>query len=180
MACGLVLDASHLAGELALPRSRLVRGFHLALASPRPCMTHKNEPAATGREPFTWVYQSYKLACQAPAKISTRAELPNRPARSCGLRSHFLQKQAEGVLSRPKKGAGDAGRSGILRPPEPCLPPECLNRSVKCAAFDADLVAAPAPCRSGGLREGEAPPLLPRPVNERIFGRKGGGKAEKA
>jgi len=55
LACGLVLDASHLAGEL-------VRGFRLALAGPWRGATHKNEPAATGQEPFTWLYPIYKVA----------------------------------------------------------------------------------------------------------------------
>ena len=55
MACGLVLAASHLAGEL-------VRGCRLALAGPWPCMTHENEPAATGQEPFKWLYRIYKVA----------------------------------------------------------------------------------------------------------------------
>mgnify|MGYP007116714462 CR=1 FL=1 len=43
------------------------------------------------------------------------------------------------------------------------LPPEFLNRSTKCAAFDADLkYPAPAPCRSGGGSEGgETPPPIP-------------------
>jgi len=55
MACGLVLDASHLAGEL-------VRGCRLALAGPGPCMTHKIEPAATDPKPFAWLYRIYKVA----------------------------------------------------------------------------------------------------------------------
>jgi len=55
MACGLVLDASHLAGEL-------VRGFRLALAGPRPGATHEIEPTATGQEPFKWLYRIYKVA----------------------------------------------------------------------------------------------------------------------
>jgi len=40
-------------------------------AGPRPGATHENEPAATGREPFTWLYRLFKAACQAPVKIST-------------------------------------------------------------------------------------------------------------
>ena len=44
MACGLVLAASHLAGELVL-------GCRLALAGPSPCVTHEIEPAATRRKP---------------------------------------------------------------------------------------------------------------------------------
>ncbi len=71
LACGLVLDALHLAKKLALTRSRLVRGCRLALASPSPGMTHQNEPAATGREPFTWLYRLFRMACQDSAKIST-------------------------------------------------------------------------------------------------------------
>jgi len=55
MACGLVLDASHLAREL-------VRGYCLALAGPWPGATHEIEPAATGQEPFTWLYRIYKVA----------------------------------------------------------------------------------------------------------------------
>ena len=55
MACGLVLDASHLAGEL-------VRGCRLALAGPWPGETHEIEPAATGQEPFKWLYPIYKVA----------------------------------------------------------------------------------------------------------------------
>jgi len=55
MACGLVLDASHLAGEL-------VRGCRLALAGPWPCVTHGIEPAADRQEPFKWLYPIYKVA----------------------------------------------------------------------------------------------------------------------
>jgi len=55
MACGLVLDASHLAGELAL-------GYRLALAGPRPGATHEIAPATTGQESFKWLYPIYKVA----------------------------------------------------------------------------------------------------------------------
>jgi len=48
--------------ELALTRSRLVRGYRLALAGPWPCMTREIELAATGREPFKWLYRIYKVA----------------------------------------------------------------------------------------------------------------------
>jgi len=57
------------------------------------------------------------------------------------------------------------------------LPPECLNRSVKCAAFDADLVAAPAPCRSGCRGEAPCPSetwaaVLERPDSADAFSEK--------
>jgi len=55
MACGLVLDALHLAGEL-------VCGCRLALAGHWRGATHEIEPAATGQEPFTWLYRIYKVA----------------------------------------------------------------------------------------------------------------------
>jgi len=40
----------------------LVRGYRLALAGPWPGATHEIEPAATGREPFKWLYPIYKAA----------------------------------------------------------------------------------------------------------------------
>jgi len=120
MACGLVLDASHLAGELALTRSRLVLGCRLALAGPWPGATHENEPAATGQKTVQVALPDIQNGLKRPRKdLHTSGITKAFVQRSCGLRSHLLQKQAEGVLSRPKKGAGDAGRSGILRPPEP-------------------------------------------------------------
>ena len=101
MACGLVLDASYLAGEL-------VCGCRLALAGPWPCMTHKNELAATGQEPFKWLYRIYKATCQAPVKISTRADL-----------RHPLATVLRSALSPPAKtGGGSAAfpqKSGKAR-----------------------------------------------------------------
>ena len=55
IACGLVLDASHLVGEL-------VRGCRLALAGPWRGVTRENEPATTGQKPFKWLYRIYKVA----------------------------------------------------------------------------------------------------------------------
>ena len=71
LACGPALAARG-SLQLALTRSHgLVRGFLLALAGPSPGMTHENEPAATGREPFTRLYRLFRMACQDSAKIST-------------------------------------------------------------------------------------------------------------
>ena len=65
--------------------------------------------------------------------------------------------------AKKREGAPEGAVFCALRNLE--LPAEYLNRSVKCAAFDADLkYPAPAPCRSGGgLEEGEAPPPFPIP-----------------
>jgi len=66
------------------------------------------------------------------------------------------------ALSPPQNGREVAVGSGILRPLHPELPPQFpKNRSVKCAAFNADLVAAPAPCRSGCRGEAPCPSETP-------------------
>ena len=70
------------------------------------------------------------------------------------------------ALSPPQNGREVAVGSGILRPLHPELPPQFpKNRSVKCAAFNADLVAAPAPCRSGCRGEAPCPSETPPPGN---------------
>ena len=83
--------------------------------------------------------------------------------RSCGRRSLFLQKQAEGVPSSRKKAGRRAGRSGILRPPAPLNDP---HNSPKIGALNAQHLMrisypAPAPCRSGG-GGGRSAPSVPR------------------
>ena len=81
---------------------------------------------------------------------------------SCTLPAIFLPEQAGGVPFRPKKGAGGAGGSGVRLPRNLALPPEFALWSIKRAAFCADLVTAPAPCRSeGGLEGGDARPPIP-------------------
>jgi len=85
-----------------------------------PCKTQTSEFKTDGQEPSAWFYQSNKRAAQPRKGLHVSRITKPFPQRSCTLPTNFLQKQAEGVPSRPKKGARGAGGSGILRPPEPC------------------------------------------------------------
>jgi len=66
-------------------------------------MTREIDPAATGQEPFKWLYRIYKVACQAPAKISTRAELPSSPATVLHRANQLPAKTGGGSALPPPK-----------------------------------------------------------------------------
>jgi len=68
-----------------------------------PCMTQTREPAPDGREPFVCLHQLSKIACQAPVKISTRADPP-----------HILATVLRSALSPPAKTGGGSA----LPPPK--------------------------------------------------------------
>jgi len=123
-------------------------------ASP-PCTTHKNEPAATGHERFE--------SLPSPFKDLQISRTTNHPGNGLTVSSHSSCKNRRKecrLSAKKRKGAPEGAVFCALR--NPARPPEFLSRSIKCAAFDADLVAAPAPCRSGGGSEGgEALPLIP-------------------
>jgi len=146
----------HLCGSCPACGPELVPGCRLALAGPGPGATHKNDLAA--RPPGRF---------RKPAKPGYRSphEQSDRVVLATVLRSVLIPPAKTGGRSAvfPQKSGKTRRRERYFAPPgTSALPPEFLSRSVKCAAFDADLVAAPAPCRSGGgLEEGEAPPPIP-------------------
>ncbi len=91
------------------------------------------------------------------------------PQRSYGEFSILLQKQAPECRLSAKKREGVPEKRYFAPHGTSYDPLETPCRSVKCVAFDADLAAAPAPCRSGGGSEGdEVPPLIPTTMMRRV------------
>ena len=127
-----------------------------------PGTTHTSELAPDRREPFAWVYQITKMAAHPRKDLHTSrlAAYPCNGLAPCPPSSCKNRRRECRLSAKKRKGAPEGAVFCALR--NPALPPEYLNRSTKCAAFDADLVAAPAPCRSGGGLEGdEVPPPIP-------------------
>ncbi len=80
---------------------------------------------------------------------------------SCDGFSFFLQKQAEGEPSCPTKRARRAGRSGILRPPEPRT---TSRMSYSERQMRSTLLAGMSTAKPHGRPESGAPEKYPKPA----------------
>ena len=158
LACGPVLAASHLAGEL-------VRGCRLALAGPSPCTTHEIEPAATSQESAVWFYRLNKRAAH-PCKdlhTSRTAVLLRNSLAVCSLSSCKNRRRECPLAPQRGREAPEGAVFCALR--NLALPPECLCRSIKCAAFDADLVLGTGTLPVGWVKGGRSASLIPTAWN---------------
>jgi len=90
-----------------------------ARLSPCPCVPlTRRYPRKRSRRQTA---KNVSKACQALLPISTQAEQPNHPGNSLTVSSHSSCKNRRRSAVFPQKSGKTCRRSGILRPPEPCI-----------------------------------------------------------
>ena len=104
-----------------------------------PCMTQTRAFSPDGQAPPAWLYQSYKVAAHLCKDLHTSrpTKHPGNGLASCTPSS--CKNRRRECSPAPKKGRETPEGAVFCALRNPAFPPEYLNRSTKCAAFDADL-----------------------------------------